>query len=178
MEAGGNYAQKGTFGLLRLLLRFGQFQEVQHLFPDQGASALVAEVHVVFINDHHTHFHPFRPARRADICLHLGLKLAQKQRLGVRFPWVSATDALDLCITWFLPGRFYLSFRGKETSAFPLTWRLGRAHARNGVATCRRPGGEMADAADSKSAGGDTMGVRPSPRAPRKIPKISRFSAI
>jgi len=60
MEAGGNYARKGASSLLRLLLRFGQFQEVQHLFPDQGASALVAEVHVIFIDDHHTHFHPFR----------------------------------------------------------------------------------------------------------------------
>src|SRR2546427_1540886 len=49
-----------------------------HLFPDQGASALVAEVHVIFIDDHHTHLHPFRPARRADISLHLGFKLDRK----------------------------------------------------------------------------------------------------
>src|SRR2546427_13038063 len=77
-----------------------------HLFPDQGASALVAEVHVIFIDDHHTHLHPFRPARRADISLHLGFKLAQEQRLGDRFPLVSATDALDLCHTWIPPARF------------------------------------------------------------------------
>src|SRR2546426_12716808 len=122
MEAGGNYARKGASSLLRLLLRFGQFQEVQHLFPDQGASALVAEVHVIFIDDHHTHFHPFRPARRADISLHLGFKLAQEQRLGDRFPLVSPSDAFNLCHTWIPPARFWPSLGWKRNRVGPPTY--------------------------------------------------------
>src|SRR5207249_8022478 len=133
------------------------------------------EVHVVFINDHHTHFHPFRPARRADVSLHLGLKLAQEQGLGDRFPLIATTDALDLCHTWILRRDSSIAFDGKENLLTLTPW---RARARNGVVTCRRPGGEMADAADSKSAGGDTMGVRPSPRAPAKVPVFRQFNPL
>src|SRR5205823_10806107 len=94
----------GPSSLLRPLLRLGQFQKIQHLFPDEGASAFVAEIHMVFINDHDAHFHPFRPAWCADVGLDLGLKPAQEQRFGDRVPLVSATHAVDLWHNSIPPG--------------------------------------------------------------------------
>jgi hypothetical protein len=66
------------------------------------------------------------------------------------------------------PARRGASLSHGKPQALLLALTPWRARARNGGASCRRPGGEMADAADSKSAGGDTMGVRPSPRAPNR----------
>src|SRR5438128_11494792 len=85
-------------------------------------------------------------------------------------PWFPQRTHWTCAIPGSLRRDSNTAFDGKVHATVPLTLTPRRARARNGVETRRRPGGGMADAADSKSAGGDTMGVRPSPRAPAKLP--------
>src|SRR5438128_12251344 len=53
-------------------------------------------------------------------------------------------------------------FAATEAAGAPLALTPWRARARNGTATFRRPGGGMADAADSKPAGRDPLAGRTS----------------
>src|SRR5437867_10849328 len=70
-------------------------------------------------------------------------------------PWFPQRTHWTCAIPGSLRRDSSIALDGKgNAQAHLLTLTPWKARARNGVATCRRPGGEMADAADSIYAGG------------------------
>ncbi len=68
-----------------------------HLFLHKFSTALIAQVDLIFVDDHDPHALPLFPAGLADLGFDLGFKLPHEEGVCNRFSDLSTRDTLDVC---------------------------------------------------------------------------------
>ena len=74
-----------------------KFEKGFHLLLHEFSAALIAQIDLIFVDDHDPHAFPFFPAGLADLRFDLGFKFSHEEGICNRFSDLSTRDALDVC---------------------------------------------------------------------------------